>query len=56
MCVRGLSIKTWVNGVAVVDIQEDMTKSGFIGLQVHGSRGDTPAWVRWRTLRICELR
>ena len=52
-CV-GDSIKTWVNGVQIVDIKDDMTKSGFIGLQVHSFRGDPPASVWWRNLRIRE--
>lgn len=53
-CV-GDSIKTWVNGVAVVDLKDSMTKKGFIGLQVHSFRGDPPAQVAWRNIRIREL-
>jgi hypothetical protein len=54
VCV-GPSIKTWVNGIPVADMTDDMTKSGFLGLQVHGFGGPHPAWVRWRNLRIKEL-
>ncbi|REJ65383.1 MAG: DUF1080 domain-containing protein [Planctomycetota bacterium] len=51
----GDSIKTWVNGVPVADLKDDMTASGFIGLQVHSVSGD-PKWqVRWRNLKIREL-
>ena len=48
-------MKTWVNGIAVADITDDMTPKGFIGLQVHGFKGDPPAQVRWRNLRLKEL-
>lgn len=53
---RGDHIQTWVNGVKVTDLQDDMTRSGFLGLQVHGvgARKD-PLYVRWRHLRIHEL-
>lgn len=53
---RGNSIQTWVNGVQVSDIKDDLTQSGFIGLQVHGvgSRTD-PLKVQWRKLRLREL-
>ncbi len=48
------SIRTWVNGKQVSDLKDDMTKSGFIGLQVHSVGGD-PHWqVRWRNLRLRE--
>ena len=52
---NGESIKTWINGVPVADMTDSMTASGFIGLQVHSFRGDSPAWVRWRNIRIKEL-
>jgi hypothetical protein len=52
---KGDSMKTWVNGVAIADATDSMTKSGFIGLQVHSFRGPHPAWVRWRNIRIKEL-
>ncbi|MBN1420753.1 MAG: DUF1080 domain-containing protein [Planctomycetes bacterium] len=54
LCV-GDSIKTWVNGIPIADLKDDMTKKGFIGLQVHSFRGDPPARVRWRNLRIRDL-
>ena len=51
----GDRIRTWVNGVPVANVSDSMTKTGFIGLQVHSFRGDKPAQVRWRNLRIKEL-
>jgi len=51
----GNSIKTWVNGVPCAEVVDSMTAKGFIGLQVHSFRGDPPAWVRWRNIRIKEL-
>jgi len=50
-------IQTWVNGRKVTDLTDDMTKTGFIGLQVHGvgNRAD-PLHVAWRNLRLRELK
>lgn len=52
----GDSIKTWINGKQIADVTDSMTKSGFIGLQVHAYKGDAPAQVRWRNIRIKELK
>jgi hypothetical protein len=54
----GSRIQTWINGVAVADLSEDeMSPSGFIGLQVHGiARGSGPYEVRWRNLHVKELK
>ncbi len=51
----GDSIKTWVNGVPAADLVDSMTMSGFIGLQVHGTRSEKPLHVRWRNIRIKDL-
>lgn len=54
LCV-GPTMKTWVNGVPVAEVHDSMTAEGFIGLQVHGVRGD-PHWqVAWRNLWIREI-
>ncbi|MCL4217125.1 MAG: DUF1080 domain-containing protein [Candidatus Hydrogenedentes bacterium] len=52
----GNSIKTWINGQPRADLTDDMTASGFVGLQVHGvgDRKD-PMSVRWRNIRIKEV-
>jgi len=52
---KGDSIKTWLNGVPAADLTDAMTAGGFIGLQVHGYRGEKPVQVRWRNLRIQDL-
>jgi len=54
---QGDHIQTWVNGVKVTDLHDGMTKSGFIGLQVHsvGNRTD-PLRASWRNIRIRELK
>ncbi|MCF7847545.1 MAG: DUF1080 domain-containing protein [Kiritimatiellales bacterium] len=55
---RGSSIKTWINGVPAADLQDDMTATGFIALQVHGvgkSVEKIGAQVRWRNIKIKEL-
>ena len=56
---RGDSIKTWVNGVPAADLNDGMTKKGFIALQVHGV-GKHPEragkTVIWRNIRLKELK
>jgi hypothetical protein len=52
---KGDTIMTWVNGVPVSHIEDDVTKKGFIGLQVHSFKGDSPAKVAWRNIRIKKL-
>jgi hypothetical protein len=52
---RGDSIKTWLNGVAVADWKDSLTRTGFIGLQVHSTDIKDTLEVRWRNLRIKDL-
>jgi hypothetical protein len=53
---QGDRIRTWINGEPIEDLKDDMTASGFIGLQVHGvARGSGPYQVRWRNIRLQEL-
>lgn len=49
---RSDRIRTWVNGVPCANLRDDMTSEGFIGLQVHGYKGETPVQVRWRNIYI----
>jgi hypothetical protein len=51
----GDSIMTWVNGVPCTDLRDPVDQTGFIGLQVHSFRGEQPAQVRWRNIRIKDL-
>lgn len=54
---QGDHIQTWVNGVKVTDLRDDMTRSGFIGLQVHGvGKRAEPLKVQWRNIRLRELK
>jgi len=53
---RGDRIQTWVNGANVTDLRDNMTHTGFIGLQVHGVGKRTDQLkVQWRNLRLREL-
>jgi hypothetical protein len=53
---RGESIKTWLNEVAAADLNDDLDRSGFIALQVHGVKKDTEGLeIRFRNIRIKEL-
>src|SRR4051794_16259097 len=55
--VQGNRYRSWVNGIAASDFTDDLDKTGFIGLQVHGiARGQGPYQVRWRNIRIRELK
>ncbi|MFV0392228.1 MAG: DUF1080 domain-containing protein [Paludibacteraceae bacterium] len=50
----GNTIRTWVNGVYCADLLDDVTKSGFIGLQVHAIYNEKHVGktVAWRNIRI----
>ena len=51
----GNSIRTWCNGIPCADLVDDMTPSGFIGLQVHSIGNDSSRVgkkVIWKNLRI----
>jgi len=52
-CV-GSSIRTWLNGVPVAYVLDDMTPSGLIALQVHSiDEKDQPGkQIRWKNIRI----
>jgi hypothetical protein len=55
--VQGNRYRSWVNGVAASDFTDEVDERGFIGLQVHGiPRGEGPYQVRWRNIRIRELK
>lgn len=55
--VQGDRYRSWVNGVAASDFTDDKDEHGLIGLQVHGiRRGEGPYRVRWRNVRIRELK
>ena len=49
----GSSIRTWVNGIQCTDLVDDLTASGFIGLQVHSvGDQDVNKEIKWRNIRI----
>jgi len=50
----GPNIRTWVNGVPVAHVIDDMTPEGFICLQVHsiGNAEAAGRQIRWRNIRI----
>ncbi|MEK7996096.1 MAG: DUF1080 domain-containing protein, partial [Planctomycetota bacterium] len=50
----GDRIKTWVNGVPAADLQDDMTSTGLIALQVHASK-DAGKKIKWRNIRIQDI-
>ena len=55
--VQGNRYRSWINGVAASDFEDDKDQRGLIGLQVHGIRRDEgPYQVRWRNIRIRELK
>jgi len=54
---QGDHIQTWVNGTQITDLHDNMTATGFIGLQVHGVGAKVePLKVSWRNLRLKELK
>ncbi len=54
----GSSIKTWINGVSISNLTDNMDAAGLIALQVHGI-GDHKELdgtrVRWRKIHIKEM-
>jgi len=50
----GNHIRTWVNGVMVSNLVDDMTAEGFIALQVHSINKEEQVGkqVRWKNIRI----
>jgi len=50
----GDRIKTWVNGVPAADLQDGMTSTGLIALQVHASK-DAGKKIKWRNIRIQDI-
>ncbi|HYC70787.1 MAG TPA: DUF1080 domain-containing protein [Opitutaceae bacterium] len=50
----GPSIRTWVNGIPVAHVVDDLDRAGFIALQVHSiGRNDEPGKrILWRNIRI----
>jgi len=54
---EGDHIRSWINGIPCADFHDQTDASGFIGLQVHGiKKGTGPYQVRWKNMRITELR
>lgn len=51
----GDRIRTFVNGVPCADLVDPVDQEGFIALQVHQFKGEKPAQVRWRNIRIRDL-
>jgi hypothetical protein len=51
----GDSIKTFLNGKPCADLKDGMTPSGFIALQVHGTK-EAGLQVSWRNIRIEALK
>jgi len=50
----GGRMRTWVNSVPAADLKDDMTSTGFIALQVHGSK-QADKKIKWRNIRIQDL-
>jgi hypothetical protein len=50
----GDRLRTWVNDVPVSDLVDGMTRSGFIGFQVHQAK-EAGLVVKWRNIRLREL-
>ena len=50
----GNTIRTWINGIPVAHLIDDMTAKGFIALQIHAIYGDMKEGmkIRWKNIRI----
>ncbi len=51
----GSTFKTWINGVPASHLVDEMTKTGFIGLQVHSiGNGNGGTTISWKNIRIID--
>ena len=50
----GPVLRTWINGIPVAHLVDDMTAKGFIALQVHAIYGEMKEGmtIRWKNIRI----
>tara|TARA_B100001175_G_scaffold316368_1_gene330110 strand:+ start:1134 stop:1829 length:696 start_codon:yes stop_codon:yes gene_type:complete len=51
-------IQSWVNGILVGDVYDDLTNNGYIALQLHGignKKIKANKKIRWKNLRLKEL-
>lgn len=56
--VKDNHIQSWVNGVMVGDVYDDLTDNGYIALQLHGigkNKLKANKKIRWKNLSIKEL-
>ena len=50
-------MQTWLNGVPIADVHDDMTPTGYIALQLHGIGNNTEKIgqkVRWRNIILTQ--
>ncbi len=55
---NGDRFQTWLNGVPVADVRDDLTATGYIALQLHGigkNKEKIGQKVRWRNIQLTEL-
>jgi hypothetical protein len=51
----GNSLRTWLNGIPVAHVIDDMTSEGFIALQIHGigsNKEKLGHQIKWKNIRI----
>ena len=54
----GDHFRTWLNGVPVAEVRDDLTATGYIALQLHGIGRNTEKAgikVKWRNIQLTEL-
>lgn len=54
---KGDHMQTWLNGVPIADVHDDMTPTGYIALQLHGIGNNTEKIgqkVRWRNIILTQ--
>lgn len=52
---KGDRMRVFINGIPCADVTDPLDQTGFIALQVHSFKGEKPAQVRWRNIRIQDL-
>tara|TARA_Y100000588_G_scaffold360708_2_gene420865 strand:- start:3132 stop:3854 length:723 start_codon:yes stop_codon:yes gene_type:complete len=55
---KGDRMQTWLNGVAIADVQDDLTSTGYIALQLHGignNKEKIGKKVSWKNIKLTKL-
>ena len=56
--VKGNHIQSWINGIMIGDVYDNLTSNGYIALQLHGigqSKAKENKKIRWKNFLLKKL-